>query len=114
MCHPNGDWTGAATVWPFFSFTIASANGLTRFAGEVQSSSPPWAREPWSSERSAAAFSKVSLRAVISEDAMTADWVELPYLLLREASHRILNEVKGVNRVLYDISTKPPASIEWE
>jgi len=56
----------------------------------------------------------ISLRAVISEDAMTADWVELPYGLLRETSHRILNEVKGINRVLYDISTKPPASIEWE
>jgi GMP synthase (glutamine-hydrolysing) len=56
----------------------------------------------------------ISLRAVISEDAMTADWVELPYSLLRETSHRILNEVKGINRVLYDISTKPPASIEWE
>jgi GMP synthase (glutamine-hydrolysing) len=55
-----------------------------------------------------------SLRAVISEDAMTADWVELPYSILRETSHRILNEVKGINRVLYDISTKPPASIEWE
>ncbi|MCF7675999.1 MAG: glutamine-hydrolyzing GMP synthase [Akkermansiaceae bacterium] len=56
----------------------------------------------------------ISLRAVISEDAMTADWVELPYAILRETSHRILNEVKGINRVLYDISTKPPASIEWE
>lgn len=56
----------------------------------------------------------ISLRAVISEDAMTADWVELPYHILRETSHRILNEVKGINRVLYDISTKPPASIEWE
>ena len=56
----------------------------------------------------------VSLRAVVSEDAMTADWVELPYLILRETSHRILNEVPGVNRVLYDVSTKPPASIEWE
>ena len=56
----------------------------------------------------------VSLRAVISEDAMTADWVEIPYHILRETSHRILNEVPGINRVLYDISTKPPASIEWE
>lgn len=56
----------------------------------------------------------VSLRAVVSEDAMTADWVELPYEILRETSHRILNEVPGVNRVLYDVSTKPPASIEWE
>jgi len=56
----------------------------------------------------------VSLRAVVSEDAMTADWVELPYDILRETSHRILNSVPGVNRVLYDVSTKPPASIEWE
>lgn len=56
----------------------------------------------------------ISLRAVVSEDAMTADWVELPYEILRETSHKILNEVKGINRVLYDISTKPPASIEWE
>jgi len=55
-----------------------------------------------------------NLRAVVSEDAMTADWVELPAILLRETSHQILNEVKGINRVLYDISTKPPASIEWE
>lgn len=56
----------------------------------------------------------VSLRAVVSEDAMTADWVELPHEVLRATSNRILNGVKGVNRVLYDISTKPPASIEWE
>ncbi|MFU8894332.1 MAG: glutamine-hydrolyzing GMP synthase [Luteolibacter sp.] len=56
----------------------------------------------------------IALRAVVSEDAMTADWVELPPLILRETSHRILNDVPGVNRVLYDVSTKPPASIEWE
>lgn len=56
----------------------------------------------------------ISLRAVISEDAMTADWVELPYQLLRDTSNDILNSVKGINRVLYDVSTKPPASIEWE
>ncbi len=56
----------------------------------------------------------ISLRAVVSEDAMTADWVELPYSILRETSNRILNEVAGINRVLYDVSTKPPASIEWE
>ncbi len=55
-----------------------------------------------------------NLRAIVSEDAMTADWVQLPYDLLREVSNRILNEVKGINRVLYDVSTKPPASIEWE
>ncbi|MEM7698851.1 MAG: glutamine-hydrolyzing GMP synthase [Verrucomicrobiota bacterium] len=56
----------------------------------------------------------LSIRAVTSEDAMTAEWVHLPYELLGEISARILNEVGGVNRVLYDISTKPPASIEWE
>lgn len=55
-----------------------------------------------------------NLRAVVSEDAMTADWVELPSSLLREVSNRILNEVEHINRVLFDISTKPPASIEWE
>lgn len=55
-----------------------------------------------------------NLRAVISEDAMTADWVDLPTPLLRKISSRILNEVDGINRVLYDISSKPPASIEWE
>jgi GMP synthase (glutamine-hydrolysing) len=55
-----------------------------------------------------------SLRAVISQDAMTADFVELPYQLLRDTSNQILNEVPGINRVLYDVSTKPPASIEWE
>lgn len=55
-----------------------------------------------------------NLRAVISEDAMTAEWVDLPAQLLRETSQQILNEVNGINRVLYDISTKPPASIEWE
>jgi len=55
-----------------------------------------------------------SLRAVVSEDAMTADWVELPYSILRESSNMILNSVKGINRVLFDVSSKPPASIEWE
>lgn len=56
----------------------------------------------------------VVLRAVASEDAMTAEWVRLPHEFLASVSNRILNEVVGVNRVLYDISTKPPASIEWE
>ena len=56
----------------------------------------------------------MGLRAIVSEDAMTADWVELPPSLLREVSNGILNSVPRVNRVLYDISTKPPASIEWE
>ena len=56
----------------------------------------------------------VSLRAVVSEDAMTADWVEFPWELLRKISNEILNNVSGINRVFYDISTKPPASIELE
>jgi GMP synthase (glutamine-hydrolysing) len=56
----------------------------------------------------------VSLRAVVSEDAMTADWVEFPWEVLRGISNEILNSVQGINRVFYDLSTKPPASIELE
>ncbi len=56
----------------------------------------------------------VALRAVTSTDAMTADWAHLPYDFLAEVSNKIINSVKGVNRVTYDISSKPPATIEWE
>ena len=56
----------------------------------------------------------VALRAVKSTDGMTADWVDLPYKFLQETSNKIINSVKGVNRVVYDISSKPPATIEWE
>lgn len=56
----------------------------------------------------------IAVRAVKSEDGMTADWVELPYDLLARVSNRIINEVRGINRVVYDISSKPPSTIEWE
>jgi GMP synthase (glutamine-hydrolysing) len=56
----------------------------------------------------------IALRVVDSQDGMTADWVALPFELLAKISNRILNEVRGVNRIVYDISSKPPATIEWE
>jgi GMP synthase (glutamine-hydrolysing) len=56
----------------------------------------------------------VALRAVQTSDFMTADWAELPYALLKKVSGRIINEVHGINRVTYDVSSKPPATIEWE
>jgi len=56
----------------------------------------------------------IALRAVQTSDFMTADWAELPYALLKKVSSRIINEVRGINRVAYDVSSKPPATIEWE
>ena len=56
----------------------------------------------------------LAVRAVETEDFMTADWSHLPYEVLARISTRVINEVRGVNRVVYDISSKPPATIEWE
>ena len=56
----------------------------------------------------------IALRAVTSVDGMTADWADLPHSFLATVSNKIINQVKGINRVVYDISSKPPATIEWE
>jgi GMP synthase (glutamine-hydrolysing) len=56
----------------------------------------------------------IALRAVTSEDGMTADWAYLPHQVLQRTSNRIINEVRGINRVVLDVSSKPPATIEWE
>ena len=56
----------------------------------------------------------IAIRAVTSEDAMTADWADIPKPVLSKISNRIINEVHGINRVTYDITSKPPGTIEWE
>jgi GMP synthase (glutamine-hydrolysing) len=56
----------------------------------------------------------IALRAVVTDDFMTASWAQLSHDLLARVSNRIVNEVRGINRVVYDISSKPPATIEWE
>ena len=97
----------------------------SRFIGELRSSG--WYSKVWQafavllSVRSVGVMGDertyenvVALRAVVSTDGMTADWARLPHDLLERAANRIVNEVRGINRVVYDVTSKPPGTIEWE
>jgi len=71
-------------------------------------------REQWLLRDERTDESAAVLRAVTSQDGMTADWARLPYEVMERISSRVINEVKGINRLVYDISSKPPSTIEWE
>lgn len=58
--------------------------------------------------------SVIAIREITTDDFMTADWARIPYDILAKVSNRITNEVKGINRIVYDITSKPPATVEWE
>ena len=58
--------------------------------------------------------SVIAIRAITTDDFMTADWARIPYDILAKVSNRITNEIKGINRIVYDITSKPPATVEWE